>query len=84
VARFRKRADVIGKSDNLAVVSRRKLLVCERDRVDAACYVIQRPMDLSTGITTFLNGNRSQDELEYPLAKMIGRSGNVVRAQRGA
>src|SRR6185437_781235 len=64
-------ANVIGQPDNLAVLSSCELIVCKRYRIDPACDVIQRAMDLLSRMATFLDGNRSQNELKVIFDTML-------------
>jgi len=49
--------NVVGELNNLAAVSRGKLVVRQRDGVDPAVDVIERSMDLSTAVAPLLNGD---------------------------
>jgi hypothetical protein len=59
-----KSADIIRKSYRLPFVSRRELIMGQRDRVDATRDVIQSTMDLRTLGPTLLDGNGGQNKLK--------------------
>ena len=50
--------DVMGESDNLAFLTRSKLIMCQRDSVDAARHVVQSAVRFWIKIAALLNGDR--------------------------